>query len=188
MIKKLDADTLTTLYAQEMTKTFPRAELKPLKAMLRMQAEGRYDVLGYFNDEDALLAYACVCTAGTPVLLDYLAVVEAHRGEGLGSVFLSALMKEGSPYEAIMLEIEAVDDAIDADDRAMRARRQRFYERLGFVRTTTEAHVFGEHYWLFCDRPALAGQSIAAALADIYHYMVPEADAYAANIDIFDRT
>lgn len=37
MIKKLDAQTLKDLYEREMKDTFPRAELKPLKAMLRMQ-------------------------------------------------------------------------------------------------------------------------------------------------------
>ena len=50
MIKKLDADMLSMLYEQEMKQTFPRRELKPLKAMLRMQAENRYDVLGYYNE------------------------------------------------------------------------------------------------------------------------------------------
>ena len=85
MIKRLDAETLAQLYEREMKQTFPRRELKPLKAMLRMQAEGKYDVLGYYSEEGALLAYACVCTAAVPVLLDYLAVVAAHRGEGLGS-------------------------------------------------------------------------------------------------------
>ncbi|MEE0433828.1 MAG: GNAT family N-acetyltransferase [Peptococcaceae bacterium] len=187
MIQKIDAQTLTTLYEQEMTHTFPRAELKPLKAMLRMQAEGRYDVLGYYDDNGTLLAYACLCTAAEPVLLDYLAVVAAHRGEGLGSAFLSALMQEASPYPAIMLEIEAVDDALNEDDRAMRARRQRFYERLGFVRTTTEAHIFGEHYWVLDNQTTLGEHSAHTALTTIYRYMVPEEDAFARNVRIWDR-
>ena len=51
MIKKLDAQTLKDLYEREMKDTFPRAELKPLKAMLRMQADGHYDALGYYDDE-----------------------------------------------------------------------------------------------------------------------------------------
>ena len=66
MIKKLDAQTLKDLYEREMKDTFPRAELKPFKAMLRMQADGHYDALGYYDDETgALLAYACTCTAGS---------------------------------------------------------------------------------------------------------------------------
>lgn len=186
MIKKLDAQTLSDLYEREMKDTFPRSELKPLKAMLRMQSEGRYDVIGYYDDDGALLAYACVCTAAAPVLLDYLAVTAAHRGEGIGSKFLSALMAAQDLYPAIMLEIEAVDDATDADDHAMRARRQRFYERLGFVRTITEAHVFGEHYWLLTN--STASSSVKDALSSIYHYMVPEEDAYANNVRIWDAS
>lgn len=187
MIQKLDAQALTELYEREMKDTFPRAELKPLKAMLRMQAEGKYDVLGYYDEQGEQLAYACVCKAAEPVLMDYLAVTAAHRGEGIGSKFLSALMNARDLYPSIMLEIEAVDDAQDEDDHATRSRRQHFYERLGFVRTTTEAHVFGEHYWVLdnqADRPA---HSVCDALTDIYHYMVPEDDAFAKNVRIWDE-
>jgi len=186
MIKKLDADMLSMLYEQEMKQTFPRRELKPLKAMLRMQAENRYDVLGYYNEEGTLLAYACVCTAAEPVLLDYLAVVAAHRGEGIGSAFLSALMNDKALYPAIMLEIEAVEDALDESDHLIRARRQHFYERLGFVRTTTEAHVFGEHYWVLDNQETAAAHSVAEAMAGIYHYMVPEREAFDRNVRIWD--
>lgn len=185
MIRKLDAQTLSEVYEREMKDTFPRAELKPLKAMLRMQAEGKYDVVGYFNDGGALLAYACLCTAARPVLVDYLAVTAAHRGEGIGSRFLSALAAEKDLYPAIMLEIEAVADALDDDDRAMRARRQHFYERLGFVRTTTEAHVFGEHYWVLASTSDHA--SVCDAMTAIYHYMVPERDAFEKNVRIWDE-
>lgn len=184
MIKKLDAQTLKDLYEREMKDTFPRAELKPLKAMLRMQAEGKYDVLGYYDEQGEQLAYACVCKAAEPVLMDYLAVTAAHRGEGIGSQFLGALMQAKDLYPAIMLEIEAVDDALDEDDRAMRSRRQHFYERLGFVRTCTEAHVFGEHYWVLTSDPAR--ESMREAMEKIYHYMVPEEDAYANNVRIWD--
>lgn len=186
MIKRLDAETLTQLYEREMKQTFPRRELKPLKAMLRMQAEGKYDVLGYYSEEGTLLAYACVCTAAVPVLLDYLAVVAAHRGEGLGSAFLSALMADKTFYPAIMLEIEAVDDAIDESDHKMRARRQHFYERLGFARTTTEAYVFGEHYWVLDNQQTSDAHSVAEAMAEIYHYMVPEQEAFDKNVRIWD--
>ncbi len=38
MIKALDSEKLTHLYNTSMKHTFPRQELKPLKAMLRMQS------------------------------------------------------------------------------------------------------------------------------------------------------
>ncbi|MDO4281207.1 MAG: GNAT family N-acetyltransferase [Peptococcaceae bacterium] len=172
MIRRMDAETLTAVYNNSMKTTFPRMELKPLKAMLRMQADGCYDVWGYYSDAGELLAYACVCNVSTPVLLDYLAVVENHRGEGLGSIFLGALMSDKSLYPAMMLEIEAVSAAEDAADREKRARRLRFYEKLGFVLTRTEAHVFGEHYWVLDNQSELGDHDVNDAMTDVYHYMV----------------
>ena len=58
MIKLLNEKELEFIYEDSMRDTFPRMELKPLKAMKRMQGEGRYDVWGYYNEENELLAYA----------------------------------------------------------------------------------------------------------------------------------
>lgn len=184
MIKRLDADKLIHLYDSSMKYTFPRQELKPLKAMLRMYEEGNYDVWGYY-DRSELLAYACVCSAAEPVLLDYLAVTEAHRGEGHGSSFLKALIGESSVYPAMMLEIESVEDALDEADRVIRARRQSFYERLGFVLTATQAKVFGEHYVVLANRPELEKHPVTDAMHEIYRYMVPEREAFEKNVHIF---
>ena len=85
-----------------------------------------------------------------------------------------------------MLEIEAVDDAKDSSDRAMRLRRQHFYERLGFQRMLTEAQVFGEHYWVFSTSGDDLQLSVRQALEQIYHYMVPEQEAYTKNVRIWD--
>lgn len=49
MIKPLNPDTLIHLYNTSMKYTFPRQELKPLKAMLRMYEEGNYDVLSLIH-------------------------------------------------------------------------------------------------------------------------------------------
>lgn len=185
MIQKLDVPTLTTLYEHEMTHTFPRAELKPLKSMLRMHDEGNYDILGYFDDDDNLLAYACACTATTPVLLDYLAVVSEHRGKGIGSRFLSAIQDDDDLYPSIMLEIEAVDAAENDADRQARHRRQRFYERLGFTRTPIQAHVFGEHYWVLTDSADHPPCHINDAMTETYRYMVPDRDTFAENVRIW---
>ena len=183
MIKLLNEKELEFIYEDSMRDTFPRMELKPLKAMKRMQGEGRYDVWGYYNEENELLAYACLCTAATPVLLDYLGVYKNHRGGGIGSEFLAELAASES-YSAVMMDIEAVSDAIDEADRAVRARRQRFYERLGFVVTTTDAHVFGEHYMVLDNQTHLGVHDVTEAMEAIYHYMVPEKDAYNKNITI----
>ena len=44
-LQLLNKEELTALYQNEMTADFPRAELKPLRAMLRLMDMGRYDPL-----------------------------------------------------------------------------------------------------------------------------------------------
>ena len=44
-LRLLNKEELTGLYQKEMTVDFPHAELKPLKAMLRLMDMGRYDPL-----------------------------------------------------------------------------------------------------------------------------------------------
>lgn len=44
-LRQLDKEELTALYRNEMTADFPRSELKPLAAMLRLMDLGRYDPL-----------------------------------------------------------------------------------------------------------------------------------------------
>lgn len=182
MIRLLNEAELEAVYENHMRDTFPRMELKPLKAMKRMQKDGKYDVWGYYHEE-TLLAYACLCTAATPVLLDYLGVSKDHRGGGIGSKFLAELAAS-SHYDAMMMEIESVDDALDEEDKTMRARRENFYARLGFLRTTTDAHVFGEHYVVLDNQANLGAHDVTEAMEKIYHYMVPEQDAYQKNISI----
>ena len=186
MIKLLSPETLTHLYDTSMKQTFPRQELKPLKAMLRMQAEGKYDAWGYYQD-DVLLAYACFCNVDQPVLLDYLAVTQENRGKGVGSIFLKEFIKDQSYYPAVMLEIEAVQEALDEADRKMRMRRQAFYERLGFRLTTTEARVFGEHYVVLDNQSHLGTHPVHETMHNIYSYMVPEKEAFEQNVHIFNR-
>ena len=44
-LKTLNADELTRLYRTELVNAFPPTELKPLKSMLALMAQNRYDTL-----------------------------------------------------------------------------------------------------------------------------------------------
>lgn len=90
MIKKLDAQTLKDLYEREMKDTFPRAELKPLKAMLRMQADGHYDALGYYDERNRCTGSPTPAPAQPARQCSWIILPSSpsHRGEGLGSRFL----------------------------------------------------------------------------------------------------
>lgn len=66
-------------------------------------------------------------------LLDYLAVAEARRGQGIGSALLEALRARLDRPGAvgIILEVEPPHTAQDAAERRRRERRIAFYQRHG---------------------------------------------------------
>ena len=56
----LNKEELTNLYKDEMMFDFPRAELKPLRAMLRLMDMGQYDPLLVTDDQGVALGYAMI--------------------------------------------------------------------------------------------------------------------------------
>jgi GNAT superfamily N-acetyltransferase len=83
-----------------------------------------------------------VPAAGGFALLEYMAVAPAQRNHGLGAELFGrtverAVTPEGRPLP-VVLEVDS--DREDANDRALRTRRERFYRRLGCLR------IAGLHY------------------------------------------
>ena len=72
-LNELSPQQLAQLYRQELTSAFPPEELKPLRSMLSLMEQGRYQALGLYDGED-LVAYALIwLEPGCPfALLDYL--------------------------------------------------------------------------------------------------------------------
>ncbi len=91
-LNELNREELSALYRSQMTRDFPPQELKPLKSMLELMEEGRYQALGLF-DGDELLGYALVWREpGVPfALLDYLGTLPGVRNRGLGGQMLDRL-------------------------------------------------------------------------------------------------
>ena len=85
-LRTLDNAQIRMLYEQRMRRDFPPSELKHLSAILSMCEKGVYDVLGAYREEH-LAAYALMYRdeAARVVLLDYLAVDEPLRGQGIGT-------------------------------------------------------------------------------------------------------
>ena len=57
-LKLLTKEELTGLYQSEMVFDFPKAELKPLRAMHRLMDRGQYDPLLITDDGEEPLGYA----------------------------------------------------------------------------------------------------------------------------------
>lgn len=127
----LTTQEVSRWYADELSEAFIPQERKPLPDILRMIADGRYEVWGLF-DCDRLLGYAALWkSCAIPlVLLDYLGVTRSRRSEGLGSHILSHLSAQGQP---MVTEAELPVSDGDPEENALRRRRIAFYVRNGFM-------------------------------------------------------
>ena len=88
-------EQLRTVYDRDLRTAFPAAELKPLKNMEEMWAEGRYRPWCLFDGDD--IAGEAFLWLGHPgwALLDYLCVAADRRNGGLGSVILEKVRNSG---------------------------------------------------------------------------------------------
>ena len=145
-LKTLDAGELTRLYNTELVNAFPPSELKPLKSMLNLMEQNRYEALGLY-DEQGLHGYALTwLEPGIPfALLDYFGTLEGQRGSGLGTKMLDLLAHHYRDYRGIFGEAEGAF-ASDPAEKALQERRLAFYERNGFRYGGYDCALFGVHY------------------------------------------
>ena len=85
-IRPLSLDEVRDVYHLRMVHDFPRNELKSLGMIEKALKRGNYRCLG-MRDGNAILAYAFFVTLESNYLLDYFAVDQSQRGNGLGSFF-----------------------------------------------------------------------------------------------------
>ena len=119
-------------------RAFPRYERKPFRIIRKMQQEGRTDV--WLAEQDGHFAgLATTINAPDVILLDYLAVHEKRRSQGIGSAMLQGLL---ALYEGrgLFVEIEATDRD---DPTGEKARRKAFYQRNGLTDMHVVAILFG---------------------------------------------
>ena len=85
-IRPLSLDEVRDVYHLRMVHDFPRNELKSLGMIEKALKRGNYRCLG-MRDGNAILAYSFFVTLESNYLLDYFAVDQSQRGNGLGSFF-----------------------------------------------------------------------------------------------------
>lgn len=183
-LKVLSAGELEELYRTELVRAFPPEELKPLKSMLTLLEQDRYQALGMV-DEEGLHGYALFwLEPGVPyALLDYFGTVEGQRGAGLGSRMLRLLADFYKDYRAIFGEAEAVTSS-DPEEAALQARRLEFYRRNGLRYAGYDCALFGVHFHtLILDRGENSPEEVLDAHQRIYRSGLP-APAYERFIQI----
>ena len=145
-LKTLNVDELTALYRTELVNAFPPSELKPLKSMLNLMEQNRYEALGLY-DEQGLHGYALTwLEPGIPfALLDYFGTLEGQRGSGLGTKMLDMLSGHYKDYRGIFGESEGAFSQ-NPEEKSLQERRLAFYARNGFRYGGYDCALFGVHY------------------------------------------
>lgn len=118
---------------------FPASERKPFSMIRRMYRKGRTDVWCVKKD-GVFSGLAITINGGDIILLDYLAVKESCRGQGIGGAVLARL-REIYAGKGLFVEIESTCEEVP--DLAMRRRRKAFYQRSGLQPMGTEVVLFG---------------------------------------------
>ena len=142
-LKLLSKEELKKLYEEEMVFDFPKSELKPVRAMIRLMDMGLYEPLLVIENGEAV-GYAMVWLPGEGdgALLEYFGVLRGKRNVGLGSQILGVLAQR---YGQIFGEAEA-PSSDDPAENDLRRRRIGFYLRNGMRLLDYECALFGVHF------------------------------------------
>ena len=165
-LKLLNKCELESLYNAEIVYDFPRAELKPLRAMLRLMDMGQYDPLLITDDDGNALGYALVWLprARDGGLLEYLGVLRGKRNNGLGTQALPLLLER---YGQIFGEVEA-PTSDDPAENELRRHRIGFYERNGFRVLDYECALFGVHFKCMYQGPETDDRKVLELHRSVY--------------------
>ena len=149
-VRVLNMEEIERVYLGPAQRHFPANELKPLKAIGRMYGDGCYEALGLFDGEK-LVAYAFYVQTPDKQnrLLDYYAVMEEYRCNGVGGLFLAKMREWYRDCQGIILETEDLALAQNEEERCTRERRNAFYVRNGVVETAIRASYYSADYQIF---------------------------------------
>ncbi len=116
------------------TQDFPLGEYPPYFVLHRQLCDGDLEGLVFSSEDDKDLAYSLNASghANGWVLVSLFAVLKERRGVGTGSAFLAGMADRYRERQCLVVEVEKVEEARTEEERDIRERRIRFYERAGF--------------------------------------------------------
>ncbi len=186
--RALETQEICSVYQQYLVNDFLPEERKPLDRILTALQEQKYWCFGCFEG-DTLVAYAFFVgqmqEGKRYFLLDYFAVIDGRRGEGIGSQFLRLLQDSIRIANVMICEVNlpSPDNAAEMQEYH---RRMTFYERGGFVKTGVTTKAFGVPYVLleYLQGKPHTAEKIREAYGELYRIVLPET-LYQTQIQIF---
>ena len=120
-------------------RAFPKSERKPFDLMVKKQKEGTMELLS-LEEDGKFLGLAIFAHDKDIALLDYFAISDELRGQGIGSRAIKALQKIYAG-KRFVLEIETTKKP--CSDLEMREHRKAFYLRNGLHTMDFDVNLFG---------------------------------------------
>ncbi len=161
-------------YNTSMQQDFPPAEIKPLQTILRLSKAGEYLCYGaYEENECQAYAYFMKHPSEPVMLLDYFAVIQSGRGQGIGSRVLKAVLEQVGSEITVIIEAEDPAQAEDKEQLEIRKRRIAFYQKNGMLLTDITAEAFGVVFAILLNH-SWDTRKICSCYLDIYHAMIAE--------------
>jgi len=118
---------------------FPPYERKPFAIIRSMYKKGNTDIW-YFEKNGKFAGLIFTVNREEAILIDYLAVCPARRGERIGSEIITQMRNFYAP-KGIFVEIESV--FAECDNKDERLRRKEFYLRNGMIPMNVMVVLFG---------------------------------------------
>lgn len=166
IIRRQSLDEMKEIYQGMLFRHFPEDEIKPFRYIESAYKDGKYVGYGLYDKSGfgECLAYAWMCcmTEENWILLDYFAVTEKLRGQGIGSWFLKEILTKHTQGIPVIIEVEDPDfmeemNGAEEDrekeigeriekERQKRLRRISFYQNNGVRETKLRARVFQVPY------------------------------------------
>lgn len=191
-LKQLSPENIIEIYTTIAPLHFPAEELRPLANLQSLIDRSGYEGLGLYNTEsDALVGYGFFVRIPSAdiALLDYYAILEEYRSQGVGSLFLTQMKEHYKNLRGILLETEDFDTASTEEERTIRARRDAFYIKNGALRTSTKTTVFGVDFQIFFVPTSVTKANLTSTeneilrndIETLYRFMLTE-EAYNKNV------
>lgn len=131
MLKKINLKKFKNLYRRHIIKDFPREERRSLNKFKKRITKGQEEVYIY-EENGQEKAYIIIADLDNYVLVSFLAVFEEYRGEGIGTKLLKEIKANFSNKKGILLEVENPEYSISQDEKEIRQRRIKFYQKSNY--------------------------------------------------------
>ncbi len=129
MLKKADLKKFKEIYRKYIIKDFPREERSSLNNF-KKRIINKNEELYVFSENGEEKAYTIIANLDNNfILISFLAVFEKYRGEGIGTKLLAEIKEKFKDKKGIILEVESPEDATDENDKSIREKRIKFYEK-----------------------------------------------------------